>query len=230
MAITHPTGFPLAANGDVSAENVTSYTMPHAYGSTNDIAIIGSRVASATVAITGIVGTKTGTWAQVAEKIGTATGFTVAIWIAPVTSTSGADVLTISYSGSVTTVYTSIWGDSLSAGGPVTWSIPAWNWTSSNSSVTTWDYPLLTSATTTNPQAYWGVSFPRQVNTGGSTSGFTYIDSPTNTGNEQVYNLSLASDTVYQPATNGTPAGNYDTVAIIIMAAPKVAGGFFLVP
>jgi hypothetical protein len=64
VAITHPTGFPLAANADIAtAPAVTTYTMPHAYANVGDLAIIGtSYYATTTPTISSIVGTKTGTW------------------------------------------------------------------------------------------------------------------------------------------------------------------------
>ena len=218
MAITHPTGFPLAANGDTLANPaVTTYTMPNAYSTTSDLAIFKAILIYTTINISSITGTKSGTWTLQKRNTDATNSSTTDIWTAPVTSTSGADVLTITYSGSTTGSYCSYWGDCVTAGAGYTWSVVITGITNTGST-TTFTYPSLTSATTTNPQAYIGIADNLNTAGGGSTSGFTYVDSPSNSGTETVFNLSLASNTTYAPTSTTSPAGYTDTTAIIIEA------------
>jgi hypothetical protein len=233
MAITHPTGFPIGAGSDTLGTPPTAtYDMPHAYGATGDLAILGGIWNSATHVISSIVGTKSGTWTQRVHNADATTGSTLDIWTAPVTSTSGADVLTITYGSSVTGLFGNFWGDSLTGGTGVTWSIVRTGTTNSGGGTSaTPSYPSLLSATTGNAQAYWGLAGNRISGgafAGGVTAGFTYIESTFNSGNEQVFDLSLASNTTYAPATTQAPANAYDTVAMIVEAVPGVASGNLL--
>src|ERR1019366_1415537 len=224
VPITHPNGFPVATNGDTegSPNASTSVTMPHAYGSIGDLAVLLGHYNTSDYYITAITGTQSGTWTLRFRQVNTEYPKTTDIWTAPVTATSSADVLTITYSGSMTGITSNYWPDSITAGlGTDTdWSFPAGaSGSTSNTGVTAISYPSLTSATTTNAQAYLGVVASTVTATGGSTSGFSYIDSPSKSGNEMVYDLSLLTNTVYAPTSTQTPAGSYLTAGIIIEAA-----------
>src|ERR1039458_2385172 len=220
--ITHPTGFPVATSGDTEGSSAsTSVTMPHLYGSIGDLAVLLGHYNSSTNTITGITGTQSGTWTLRFRQVNDTLTKTTDIWTAPVTATGSADVLTITYSGSMDGISSNYWPDSITAGlgAHTVWSFSAVASTNDiTGSATAIDYPSLTSATTTNPQAYLGVVASTVTATGGSTSGFSYIDS-TISGNEMVYDLSLLTNTAYAPTSTQTPAGSYLTAGIIIEAA-----------
>ncbi len=226
MAITHPTGFPLAANTDTDTTPApATVPFPHAYNAVGDLAVVGILVASGTVTVSTIMGNNSGTWTLRERNQDVANGVCVDIWTAPVISTSAADVITITYSGSTAGVIGNVWPDSITAGlgSNTLWSFPAASSTSTATAVTTIVYPSLTSATTANAQAYWGFTNAGDTATGGSSTGFSYILS-TVSGNQQIYNLTLASNTTYAPTGTSTP-GNYDTAALIIQAANGGGGG-----
>ena len=160
--IAHPTGFPVATNGDTegSPNASTSVTMPAAYGSIGDLAVLLGHYNTSDYYITAITGTQSGTWTLRFRQVNTDLPKTTDIWTAPVTATSSADVLTITYSGSMTGITSNYWPDSITAGlgAHTVWSFSAGASTNDiTGSATAIDYPSLTSATTTNPQAYLGV-------------------------------------------------------------------------
>jgi hypothetical protein len=198
--------------------------MPHAYGNIGDLAVLLGHYNTSDYHITEITGTQSGTWTRRFQQVNTDLPKTTDIWTAPVKDTSFADVLTITYSGSMTNITSNYWPDSITAGlgANTVWTFPAGasgSTSDTTGSVTTIDYPSLTSATTTNPQAYLGVDASTGTATEGSTPtpGFSYIDS-TISGNEMVYDLSLDTNTVYAPTSTQT-AGSYLTAGIIIEAA-----------
>ncbi len=194
--------------------------MPHAYGAVGDLAVFAPIYLTTSITITAVSGTKSGAWIRRARESDATDASTTDIWTAKATLTNAADVLTITYSGSTTGVTATYWGDSYTAGlGANTfWQVPA-SGTTRTGAATTFTYASLTSATTSNPQAYVGFGDSGSFCAGGSTSGFSYIDSPTNTGTEEVYNLSLASNTAYAPGSTNTGAGYNTTTAIIIEAS-----------
>jgi hypothetical protein len=68
--IAHPTGFPVATNGDTegSPNASTSVTMPAAYGSIGDLAVLLGHYNSSIYTITAITGTQSGTWTRRVPK------------------------------------------------------------------------------------------------------------------------------------------------------------------
>src|ERR1019366_5875617 len=64
VPITHPNGFPVATNGETEGtpNASTSVTMPHAYGTIGDLAVLLGHYRSSAQTITGITGTQSGTW------------------------------------------------------------------------------------------------------------------------------------------------------------------------
>src|ERR1039458_1627444 len=147
VTITHPFGFPVPNNGDTegSSSASTSVPMPAAYGSIGDLAVLLGHYDSASTTITGITGTKSGTWTLRERKVDTNIGKTVDIWTAPVIATNGADQLTITYAGGVTDFQSNYWPDSITAGlgADTVWSFPAYNSTHNTGSVTAIGYPSL---------------------------------------------------------------------------------------
>src|ERR1019366_4904829 len=103
VPITHPNGFPVATNGDTEGtpNASTSVTMPHAYGTIGDLAVLLGHYNSSTNTITSITGTQSGTWTLRYRNVDSTLTKTQDVWTAPVTATSSADVLTITYSGSM---------------------------------------------------------------------------------------------------------------------------------
>ena len=181
--------------------------MPHRYHQIGDLAVLAGHYNTTAQTITGITGTQSGPWTLQFRQTDATLDKTTDIWTAPVTATAAADLLTITYSGSLTGITTDYWPDSLSAGlgSSTVWSFPAADSTRHDTSITTIAYPRLTSGAA-NAQAYLGVVADTATATGGSTPGFTYIDSP-NSGNEMVYDLGLAPNTVYAPTSN--PIGGW---------------------
>ncbi len=231
MSITHPTGFPLAANADTAATPApTLVTFPSSYGTVGDLAILGGLWVSGTLTITGITGTQSTGWRQAQHNQDATNGVTVDLWTAAVTATSTPDVVTISYSGSTVGIYGNFWPDSLTAGlgAGTKWTTGGGVGTSSTTAVATITYPSLTGFTTPDSQAYWGLSAPTTANAaGGSTPGFTYIDSSSNSGNEQIFNLSVLSNTTYSPTSTIDAPSTFDAVGVIFLANIAPPGGFF---
>ncbi len=151
--ITHPTGFPVAANGDTECTPnlCATVTMPHAYATVGDLAVMMYHYNSTGINITGITGTQSGTWTLQYRSVDPTLGKTQDIWTAPVTGTSSADVLTFTYSGSVTGINGNIWPDSLSSGigTAATWATVTTGTSVNYTAGTTITYPALTSATLT---------------------------------------------------------------------------------
>jgi uncharacterized repeat protein (TIGR02543 family) len=230
VVIYHPTGFPLSTGSDSAAcPAPTSYTMPHAYGAIGDLAIFApAYFGTVNPTISSITGTQSGTWTLRERLLGYASE-NLDIWTAPVTATASADVLSITYAGSTAGGCGDFWGDSLSSGfgASTVWSFPASGSTEVAKS-TTFSYPALLSATTSDPQAYWGHGVPSGVASGGTTPGFSYLEGG-GFGQEQIYDLSIASNTTYTPTSTATSSGGSNnandlTVGIIIRASSEVTG------
>jgi hypothetical protein len=219
--LLHPTGFPLLALSDTyNTPAPSSYTMPHTYGTIGDIAILGVIGESVTSVVSIVTGVCTGAWVLGPRLTDHTDAWTLDIWTAPVISVASKDALTIAWSGPVTTVYADLWGDSLTAGYGVytVWTIVA-SGNQANAVSATVPYPNLASGPTTTPKAYWGIGDAGAILQGGSTGGFTYIDSISGSSNEQIFSLTLDSNTSYAPTSTQTSSADSATVAIILSAS-----------
>jgi hypothetical protein len=224
MAITHPTGWPLAANSDTaySPSPTTLYGGNPSYANIGDLALLWVYLYPNSPTATTVAGTATGPWTlQVSNS--SASGW-LGLFTAGVLTIGSPDTLTVTYSGSTSSQDGDLWTDSISSsfGSATQWSVVRTGNTLAGG-VTTFTYPSLLSATTSNPQAYLGWAATSGRATGGATAGFSYIESGANSGSEEAYNLSLASNTTYAP-TSTCGSGAADTLACIVQAqAPAYA-------
>ena len=235
MAITHPTGWPIAANGDTLSlvANITSYTMPAAYGNVGDLALVWVLTGSDSTYPSMVTSTKTTTaapsneWYTFASYRDTTNGLEIFALGANVSSTSGADTLTITYAGSFAN-YCDIWPDSLTAGfGAATqWSVT--NGVGTTGVGTAIGYESLTAPSTPNPMAYEAFAAVANEAEGTNGGGFTFIDSTTS-GNELVFDLSVTSGNPYAP-TSTQPAGGFWTTVGCIIEASLPAPSYILPP
>ena len=230
--LTHPAGFPVAANGDVftTPNGSAAVSMPSNYATVGDLAVLTGHYTSTTVVLNSITATQSGPWTLQFRHVDLVRGDTTDIWTAPVTNTSAHDALTLSFSGSLTGVTTDFWPDSLTAGlgASTVWSFGASGSTHDVSGTqTVLTYPALTTGVVNaahytagigNTEAYIGIASTTSVASSGTTTGFSYINSPTQSGNQSTYNLGIASATTFTP-TAALTAGSYATGAIIVAVA-----------
>ena len=227
-SISFPPGFTPSATSDVELTlNTSSSTvdMPAAYANVGDLAMLIGHYNSSTNTISSIAGTRSGTWTlqyrhdDPGITTGSDVGKTTDVWTAPVTSTSGADVLTIHYSASMGGVTAEYWPESLTAGlGTSTvWTYPAASSSDDNSGSSASIYYASLRADTPNTEVYVGVAGVVGTAKGGTTPNFAFTDS-TIDGNEIAYDLGLSPGSTYSPASTQAPSGAYSTASIIIAA------------
>jgi hypothetical protein len=213
--ITHATGFPVTVESSV-APGVTSLAVtPQHIG---DLLILESQIHSATITVTGVTGTGTGTWALAEQYVNPPNslypnGITEEIWWAVATATA-ATTINVAYSASVAALTPELVADSFT---PSTLSSSVWSVVASNgataASTSTITFPSLTSGTSAN-QLYWGYAESTGTAGLGSTTGFTYALTTDGSGNLTTYDAGVA------PSANNTPtaptaAGDNSSTAVI---------------
>jgi hypothetical protein len=211
--IFNPPGFPLANNTDILATGATAaYTMPSKYRSTKDTAIIGVALLSGTDIVTGVSSSngQSGAWSFQTRTSNATNGLDVEIWTAPVTATTTADVVDLTFTASVEY---NIWGDSRACNFGSYWSFTA-GISISTADVTTIDLPSITAPTTTNPLGWWGLAIVSGTASASTTSGYSSITS-TVSGNVEVYNNVIASGSTPVVTAPSSP-GFYQCVGIVL--------------
>ena len=230
MAITHPAGWPISANGDFNSitANITSITMPAVYGSVADLTFFWAQTI-APYQISGVTSSngQSSGWQQGAAYTDSTNNIFIQLWTGVAVATSAADNLTLSYTGGT---LSNIWPDSLTAGlgSSTTWTTVRGG-TGITGSGTTITYPSVSAFNSTNPQAFSGFAVSWNTATGTNTGGFVVIDSPTKSGNEMQYNLGVSYPNSYSP-TSTQPSGFYDSLAVIFMASASSPGGYIFPP
>jgi RHS repeat-associated protein len=135
------------------------------------------------------------------------------LWTGTVTTT-GSSTVTVTFSGSVSSIHTGISAQEFSAssGSSTTWGIDT-GAGKSNASSTTVTYPTLTPAG--SGELYFGYAVVANTGSGGSTSGFTYATSTD--GDVAAYDTSVSSSVT--PTASQSPAGVSGAVAIFVTAS-----------
>lgn len=181
-----------------------------------DIVIVGVMIASTSITVSSIADTSSRiTWQSATTIAGTDSTDTdrSEMWYGVVTST-GTTTVTVTYSGSVTSILCRLFVDSWSSsdGSSSAWSVVNTGGPTRTVSSGTITYPSVTSGSAGG--LYEGFAFGNQVASAGSTSGFGYLDPSSGIG-QICFNGSLADNTAYQPtASYGTNSASYVIAAI----------------
>lgn len=216
---------PITENGDYLATPApATVTMAAAYDSLGDMPILIGAIMSASVTVTEVVGTQSGTWIHGPRLYDSGTGAYLDSWIAFATATTAPDVLTITYSGSVSAIEANWWPFAISAGyGAATaWDIGSGAGTAGSG--TTIDYESIPGFDNAYEQGGIWFAVSGSAAEGGSIPGFTYIDSPGPTlsgkggsGNELAYDLSLTPGAGGSPTSTQSSA-HFATIGFIVEA------------
>jgi hypothetical protein len=145
-------------------------------------------------------------------------------WIGKVTAT-GAATATVTYSGTVTTLYIELNAQEFTAGAGAVWAADGTGagYNSATSSATI-PYPTLVPAGT--GELYVGYAYINSASgNGGSTTGYTYQTLGTS-GDQFIYNTSIGAST--SPTGAATATTYVNSHAILVTASlPGGGGGFF---
>jgi hypothetical protein len=164
-----------------------------------------------TTAVSGVSGGGVGTWSNAVINSDGTNAFRIEIWWGMVTSTGNSPTtLTIAWSASVSTTsieYVSqMFASNLKS--------PRWfadvTGTGRSSSSAALAYPTL--APTCDTELYFGYTIVANTGAAGSTSGFTYVVTPSFT-NVLAYNAGVSASV--SPAATQSPAGAYDTAGVM---------------
>ena len=205
VPITRATGFPVETG---SGSFVT--TQAATWQTVGDWAIVcvNLNYTGAQPSVATVSGTKTGTFVKLGGYVDTIASpyHDLEFWAAPVTST-GADTVTLSYSGSCT--YCDVVVDEFHS--PLAspqWGVVSIQGSHTSQSGTTaqlFNFPSITSGAALR-QAYVGYSAASGIASAGSTSGFTYTILPSS-ANPWVFDGGAAVNTAYQPSAYNTDSG-----------------------
>lgn len=216
MAITVPTGFPIAAN---VAGKTTQAISPVNIGDYIGVII---KVSSATVYASSLSGGGVTTWIPVGTfpNLDATDSITLVMFWGVVTAT-GAQTITATFSASNAALSTEFAVISFNSALSAT----AWSTQTPvallSTAVTNVPFPSITSGGGAL-QAYWGYARSSAGTvTAGATSGFTYYITPA--VNVVPYNPALATTTAYAPtAANGTSNNVYALASIVTASTPVV--------
>lgn len=185
----------------------------------NDVWVVYVCTRSASITATGMSSTKAGTWINATGNWLDGTGAAnESIWIGTMTGT-GADTITVTFSGSVTGVTNTIDAHPFhSSLGSPQWTVDrtgAWN-TSSSTTVT---FPQLTPSVGT--ELYWGhARVPGTANTP-APAGFVFNND--SNGDPEMYNVAVSS--VVNPTLQQSPSGNAEAIAFLLSETASAVSG-----
>jgi hypothetical protein len=166
---------------------------------------------NSTTAVSGVSGGGVPTWTNAVINSDATNTLRVEIWWGLVTNTSTSPTtLTITWAASVTAVSIEYVSQMFSSN----LKSPRWfvdvTGTGRSSSATALAYPTL--VPNYGRELYFGYTIVAQTGSAGSTSGFTYVVTPSFT-NVVAYNAGITASSA--PTATQSPAGAYDTVGVL---------------
>ena len=178
-----------------------------------DLLVLVVKADSTSVTATSMSGGGVGTWTRAEGPYAGYSGHDLEIWTGTVTTT-GASTVTVSFSASVTSVYTGLAAQEFSAssGTSTVWGIDT-KAGISNASSTAVAFPALTPTGT--GELYFSYMAVAQSGSAGTTSGFTYT--VTADGDVASYDTSVSA--AVAPTAKQSPAGVSGGVAVLITAS-----------
>ncbi len=180
-----------------------------------DLMALAVKADSATVTASSVSGGGVGTWTRALDYTGYS-GSDLEIWTGTVTTT-GASTVTVTFSTSVTAIYTGLAGQEFSAssGASTVWRLDTATGISDASS-TTVTFPKLTPSAT--GELYFGYAAVANSASAGTTSGFVYTT--TSDGDVAAYDTAVSA--AAQPTATQSPAGLSGGVAALVSASSSV--------
>lgn len=170
-----------------------------------------------TTAISTVSGGGVGTWSNAVINSDSTNAFRVELWYGTVTSTSASPTtITVTWAASVSAAeiefVSQMYSSNLKS--------PSWllevAGTSKSTSATALAYPTL--APLYGSALYFGYVIVANTGSAGSTSGFTYLVTPSFT-NVVCYNAAVTASA--SPTASQSPAGSYDTVGAVFAVQDK---------
>jgi hypothetical protein len=208
MTITRATGFPVG--GGSGTGQTTISVNPAAIG---DLVIVQVLLGSNTTIVSGMSGGHSTGWTPVIAFTNDPQTLRMETWVGKATAT-GAQNVTITYSASVTGVFSELDADSLHSSLGSTWNIVAAGSQYDATAGTSNNLPTLTA--TAAGQAYWGYCSPTTGSAqAGATSGFTYTALDTSF-TELALNAALSASGSVTPATGQSVSGTASAVGMIV--------------
>jgi hypothetical protein len=176
-----------------------------------------------TVAISTVSGGGVGTWTNAVINSDTTNAFRTEIWWGVITSTSTAPTtITLTWASSISAMdcelVSQMFASSLT---PTTWVLDVAS-THQTTTGTTLTFPTL--APTLGTELYWGYAIVDFTGQAGSTSGFTYDVTPTDT-NVVCYDAAVTASV--SPTATQNSSGKSDMVGALF-AAQSATGAFFM--
>ncbi|MGD0381748.1 MAG: IPT/TIG domain-containing protein, partial [Acidimicrobiales bacterium] len=176
-----------------------------------DLMLLAVKVASTSVSASSVSGGGVGTWTRAEGPYTGYAGHDIEIWKGTV-STTGASTITVTFSGSVTSIATGLVSQEFSgAGSGTAWSVDTGAGISNASSATV-TFPKLTPSA--SGELYFAYDAVANTAAAGTTSGFTYGLTPD--GNVATYDTDVSAAT--QPVTTQSPAGVSGGLGVLITA------------
>ncbi len=182
-----------------------------------DALVLSVKVASASISVSSVTGGGVGSWSKL-EAYNGYSGHDLELWMGTL-STTGSATVTVTFSGSVSSITTELTSQEFTAGlGPAT----AWAKDTasgqSNKKSTTISFPSLTPAG--SRELYAGFASAATTAGAGTTSGYTY--DATTGSNLFIYNPSISAASA--PTGVASPSGTSGAVGALITAAPGSVG------
>jgi hypothetical protein len=174
-----------------------------------DVLVLSGQVWASSVVTTSVTGGGA-TWQ---ELEGVSNGTDAEMWLGTITTT-GTSTITLSYSGSIATLYTEINAQEFasSTGAGTAWSVDRVGRAIDSTTTSAMDFPALTSRNA--GELYVGYATPYNFAVAGSTSGVTYDVS--SNGNLFVYDTSVSG--TLRPIGAQTPSGAAWAVGALLKA------------
>jgi RHS repeat-associated protein len=212
-------GSSISAVGSLASNNGTGLsTLAVTPATVGDLEVLAVGLGSTTPTVSSVSGGGVTSWSKLEQYDDSAFPTDVELWMGKVT-TAGSSTVTVSFSSSVASDFVELSDKEFTAGlgSGTTWSKDTASGLS-NASSTTATFPTLTPAGSS--ELYIGYGVTQDEMTAGSTSGFTYNETPN--GDEVIYDPSVSSAT---SATAPQAASVSATVAALITASGSGGGG-----
>jgi uncharacterized repeat protein (TIGR02543 family) len=185
-----------------------------------DLVILLTQIHSQSITVNTVSSAKTGAWHLADRYVDPINNvITEEVWWSVAAST-GADTVTATFSGDVSSLTPELVADSFTTSSGATWSAETGlNVGNAAPSGTTITFPTLTSNGHPN-QLYWGYAQDASTVVPGNTTDFAY--SSTLAGNLVVSDATLSSNTPYAPTATSTTSATNTSIGVIFDATPTV--------